>query len=75
DPDGSIQLLELFDKKPQSYQKFANDYYQEELPLESIQLIYEHKPLNKDIVKSINPEVEFDELLDDLKEIGYPSLK
>lgn len=34
--DGSEWLLEILDNKPETYQLFANDYYEEEVPLSAV---------------------------------------
>lgn len=72
DPDGSEYLLEIFDEKPETYQAFAREYYETDIPLKSIQAIYNHAVLTDELVKSINPEVSLSELANDIAEIGYP---
>jgi len=72
DPDGSEFLLELFDRKPSSYQEFANDYYELKLGLPMIENIYKHRPITVECAKNLNSEVDFDLLSKDLIEIGYP---
>lgn len=75
--DGSPDLLELLDGNPESYRDWAEVYYEEEfeerdLDLELVRHIYAAKPLTKELVLQINPDLEdFDQLWSDLRGIGY----
>ena len=71
DPDGSGYLLGFLDGKPKTYKTFAEDYYETELPIDSIQHIYQHLPLTAEIVESLNPDATLRTIAKDLKEIGY----
>lgn len=72
DPDGSRHLLRLYDNMPESYARFADGYYERELPLSAIEALYRHEPLTEKLVRDINPKIEFKDLKNDLEEIGYP---
>lgn len=71
DPDGSRYLLEMLDGKPQTYQGFAEGYYETELSIDGIEHIYQHFPITDEFVKSLNPNATLDMIAEDLKEIGY----
>jgi hypothetical protein len=71
DPDGSRYLLGFLDGKPKTYQTFAEDYYETELPINSIKHVYQHRPLTTEIVESLNPDATLKMIAKDLKEIGY----
>jgi hypothetical protein len=73
DPDGSEALLSPLDGRPQSYQEWAEEYYEQPVPLEAVRLVYEHRPLTEEVVALLNPEVGLDDLAEDIKEIGYPA--
>jgi len=73
DPDGSATLLALFDGKPKTYQSWAEDYYEQEVPLSSVRAIYAMTPLTQDLVASLNADSELTEMQEDLDEIGYPT--
>jgi hypothetical protein len=73
DPDGSEDLLWILDGNPETYQYFATEYYEQDIPLPAIQHIYAHKPLTNDIISELNAEVSKKELRNDIKEIGYPN--
>ncbi len=72
DPDSSAELLWLLDGNPATYQEFAADYFEKDIPLSAVQHIYEHKPLTESIVAQLNAEVSKVELQEDIDEIGYP---
>lgn len=74
-PDGLEDLLSILDGKPQTYQEFAEEYYETELDFSDIKEIYEHKPLSEKLIKRLNQEVSLSELKTDIEEIGYPHLK
>jgi len=72
DPDGSAFLLSALDGRPETYQSFATDYYETAVDVASVEHVYQHRPLTRDIVASLNGERSLDELASDLNEIGYP---
>lgn len=72
DPDGSAQLLQLLDGRPESYRAFAADYYEVDLPLDSVAAVYRHEPLTRTLIERLNGDVTLEELRDDIAEIGYP---
>ena len=72
DPDGSAYLLQNLDGQPESYQAWSKDYYERDVDLSAVRWIYEHKPLNADVVRVLNAEINVSELLEDAEEIGYP---
>jgi len=72
DPDGSDWLLAIFDGDPETYQAFARDYYEVELPLEAIESVYRLAPLTDEIVLALNSELTAEDVVADALEIGYP---
>ena len=72
DPDGSAQLLQILDGRPESYRAFAADYYEVDLPLEAVAAVYRHQPLTPELVARLNADVTIDALREDAVEIGYP---
>lgn len=73
DPDGSEYLLEVLSGNPSSYQNFADEYYEKNIPLEPIRHIYAHKPLTDEIFEYLNSEVTLQSIEKEIAEIGYPS--
>jgi hypothetical protein len=72
DPDGSEYLLGILDCKPSTYQDFAEEYYEEDIPLAPIREIYAHAPITAKILEYLNPSVSLEDIEEELKEIGYP---
>jgi hypothetical protein len=75
--DGSEDLIYILDNTPETYREWALEYYEEtfeyrDLNIETVRQIYEHKPITKDIIKQLNPDLsDMDDLKNDLDEIGY----
>jgi len=69
--DGSCELLALFDGRPQTYQAWAEDYYEREVSLPAVQEIYEHQVLSDRLVAALNPNLALSEVAEDVEEIGY----
>ena len=75
--DGSEDLIYILDNDPKTYRKHALEYFDEtfencKLELELIQHIYDNKPLTKEIILKLNPQLDnIKELRIELDEIGY----
>jgi hypothetical protein len=72
DADGSAEMLSILDGDPQSYQQWAEEYYERPVSLSAVQRIYAHEPLTTQMVKELNPEAEWNKILADASQIGYP---
>lgn len=70
--DGSEWLLGLLDNNPEAYRYYAEQYYQENIPLEAIKRVYAHKPLSEEVVHALNAKISLAVLTEDAEEIGYP---
>lgn len=73
DPDGSEFLLECLDGNPSSYQGFAEEYYEEDIPLSPIRHIYNHQPITNKVLEMLNPDLDIADIKEELSEIGYPA--
>ena len=73
DPDGSEFLLSDLDGHSETYQKFAQDYYERHIPLEPIRAIYNHAELTDEIVRTLNPDLALSDLREELTTSGYPA--
>jgi hypothetical protein len=72
DPDGSEFLLSAYDGKPESYQTWAESYYQpHSISLAAVRWVFEHRPLNEEIVRELNPQQSMTELDQEIRQIGY----
>lgn len=72
DPDGSAELFRLLDQDPAGYARFAAEYYETDVPIESVVAIYEHRPLSPELISTLNKNASLAELRSDLGGIGYP---
>jgi len=73
DPDGSCWLLAILDGNPEKYRKFAEAYYEKDIPLVAVEQIYNHQPLTEEIITSLNEDIQMEELMLDINEIGWRS--
>ncbi|MEV0024047.1 hypothetical protein AB0H45_17865 [Streptomyces atroolivaceus] len=73
DPDGTAGLFGiLVDRSPEVFQRFAEDCYEVPMDLRTVSEVYALRPLNQDLVSSLNAEVTLADLAQDISEIGYP---
>lgn len=72
DPDGSVELLSILEGEPQQYRLWAESYYERSVPLDAVEHIYHHRQLTEDVIRSLNPDRDFETLATDTAEIGYP---
>jgi hypothetical protein len=72
DPDGSEGLLSILDGNPETYKKWAEEYYEKPVNISAVQRLYQHELLTTQLVKELNPEIEFDAILVDAAQISYP---
>jgi hypothetical protein len=72
DPDGSEFLLECLNGDPGVYQDFAEEYYEEDIPLSPIRYVYRHELITQEIIDLLNPEVKLADIQEELLKIGYP---
>jgi len=70
--DGSAALINILDGDPTTYQAWAVDYYEREIPLDAVQAVYGHRVLSKKLITSLNSERAVSDVTADALEIGYP---
>ena len=73
--DGSAEYLALLYEPASSYEEFARWYYEINLPIVSIESIYQHATLTESLVRSLNPEVSIAQAQEAAEEIGYPGVQ
>ena len=66
-------FAQLLNGSPQSYSEFAGQHFGVDLRLSDIAAIYQGEPLTKERVFCMNPERDWDELVEEIEQIGYPS--
>ncbi len=71
--DGEGYLLGLIFDNAESWLDWAKDYYEEaeQLKLEFVKNVYEHKIEKKEIKEIINPDRDIEEIIKELEQIGY----
>jgi hypothetical protein len=70
--DESAYFLALLVEPPSSYQEFASEYFEVDLPLAAIEAVYAHTPLTPGLVRSLNEELPMSQAREFASEIGYP---
>lgn len=76
--DHSEELLSPLDGNPETYIKWASDYFkgsykEEGISIEIVTAIFNQEPLSKEMVLTLVPALEdWDLLLEDLEEISFP---
>lgn len=71
DPDGSVEFLAILDGNPVTYKNWATDYYEVDIDLPAVEAIYGADHLTPNLIKSLNPDVELEEIQEDIEGIGY----
>lgn len=72
DPDGSGWMLSILDGNPGTYRDWAEGYYEQPISLSGVKKIYEYPYLTPEMVRELNPNIDFATILADAEEIGYP---
>lgn len=67
--------MSILDGKPETSVDWDGSYFEPEQPLKlaSVAKIFAQTPLTKALTKSLNSDCDFDQLSEDLEEIGSPS--
>ncbi|MBW8804087.1 MAG: hypothetical protein JF587_09570 [Catenulisporales bacterium] len=73
DADSADWLFELLvEGSAEAYRDFAEEYFEAEVELSAVRHVYDLLPLNREVVAALNPEVDLNDLVQDVAEIGYP---
>ncbi len=73
-PDGSRDLLLMFEGNPRTYRDWATDYHEQPVDFKAVSLIYKYRPLSDDIMHTLNGDSSLSGLIKNAEEIGYPDL-
>jgi len=73
DIDGSRRLLRFLDGRPLTYRDWGEEYYECDVPLNMVEALYAHRPLDEKMVNALNGAVSLSQLSADVEEIGYPA--
>jgi hypothetical protein len=66
------EMMGVLDGRPETYKKWADEYYDADFSLAAIKKIYDFQPLDKKLIEEINPDNSLEDLEEDIEEIGYP---
>lgn len=69
--ENSFSLLQGLDGNERTYQKYALGYYEMSLNLDDISSIFQHEPMRLKLAKSLNPQIDYSNLMRELIKIGY----
>lgn len=72
DADGSAELIGILDGSAETYRLWAEDHYERKLPISAIEALYQHRPLDSQLVAALNPALALSDTMGDAAEIGYP---
>lgn len=72
--DGSEEMLSILDGRPESYVDWASEYFETDVTPEAVEHIYSLKPLDNEVVQSLNPDATMGKLHNCFVEIGYPGV-
>jgi hypothetical protein len=72
DPDGSRWMLSALDGKPETYQSFANEYFELDVALDAISRVFAHEPLSAELLQAFPSSRAFQDVVTDAEEIAYP---
>ncbi len=72
DPDGSEHLMAILDGEPVTYARWAEQYYEIEIPFIEVRRIYMHRTMTEEMAKSLNPRCTWNMVAEELEKIGYP---
>ncbi len=68
----SLRLLKILLGGPEYYLKWANEYYDIILPSNIVEYIFDFNPINLEILKLLNKDIDLRDIKVDIEEIGYP---
>ncbi len=74
DPDGSEWMLSILGEGPESYRQYAREYFELEVNLDAVSRIYRHEPLSAALLSEFPSTRDYESILVDAEEIGYPIL-
>ncbi|WP_442601799.1 hypothetical protein [Paenibacillus sp. KN14-4R] len=70
--DEEYKLLQILLGGPEYYHFWATEYYETNLESSLVRRIFEMEPIDKFLIKHLNKDIRLSEIIDDIKEIGYP---
>ena len=72
DPDGSQWMLSALDGKPETYRSFVEEYFELEVDVNAISRVFAHEALSAELLAAFPTSRNFQEIIKEAEEIGYP---
>lgn len=73
DLSGAADLFRVVSRSdPAGYAEYAADYYEQEIAPAAVAEVYQHRPMDQALVSRINPGRALEDILGELRKIGYP---
>lgn len=69
-----IPYLNFLTGNAELYKQWADEYYENNFDFKAIDDILRYKPITIELIKQLNANITFDDLIEDINEIGYPIL-
>ncbi len=68
----NIPFLGIMKNKQKEYIQWAEEYYETKIDAKVVTEIFEFKRLDERMISNLNPNIDLNDLLKDINEIGYP---
>ncbi|GAA3961769.1 hypothetical protein GCM10023085_50250 [Actinomadura viridis] len=73
DDDGAGWMFDLLvEGSPEAYCDYVKDYFEVQLAVADVTAVFEHRPLDEELVRRVNPSTDLGALAGTLDIIGYP---
>lgn len=69
--DGSADLLSMLDGNPETYWRWAREYYDRDIPMHAVESVYQQRLLTEELVTALNPQQGMEHLRSEIAKIGY----
>ena len=70
--DGSGWLLEVLLGMPAAYHRFAEEYFERDVPIAAVESTFLGVPMTRQVAGSLNPSLDWPQCKEMLAELGYP---
>lgn len=69
---GALELLEILVTGVEGYRQFASEYYEQDFDASTLSQIFDHIPINSELLSALNRDVSIDDIREYLVQVGYP---
>jgi hypothetical protein len=68
---GASWLFAELDGDPATYKRFADDYYETDVPLAQVAMVFDRAPVTAELVGELNPEADITAVAEELAALPY----